>query len=214
MDNLPEERKNPETAEETQWSRRQFLVGTGGIAAAGVVALFGRPAIVSAARSVFGSPVTSGAFHVYAFDYYFVPNYMTWRVGDKMEVTFHNMSATHYHEWTIGRDPKTDNFQGFGTLTSDGWSIDFWQDVPVTLSDPVNVDNFVPNKAIVTYTGPKSAYQIGSGGVFSPTLQPGGSIKLTFTVPNKPGIWHYGCFVQEFIHYRAGMRGTLNILPA
>lgn len=214
MDKLPDGSGFDENSEENQWSRRQFLLGTGGLAVAGAVALFGHSAVVNAARSVFGSPVSSGKIHLYAYDYFYVPNYMTWRVGDKMEVVFHNQSPTHYHEWTIGNVPNHDVFQGFGRLTSDGWHKDFWDGVPVTLSNPYKIDNFVPHKAIVTYTGPKAQYQIASGGDFSPTLKPGGSITLSFTVPDKPGIWHYGCFVQEFIHYRAGMRGTLRILPA
>jgi hypothetical protein len=140
---------------------------------------------------------------------------MTWRVGDRMEIIFHNQSRTHWHEWTIGRPRvNTQYFQGFGVLNADGWVHDFWDGVHVTLSDPVAIDNFVPHKAIVTYVGPKGPYQLATGGDFSPTLQPGGSIHISFTVPDKPGLWHYGCFVQEYIHYRTGMRGTLNIIRA
>ena len=201
-------------APEPTWSRRQFLYGAGVLGAAGIVSLFGRVPIVDAARAVFGSPVLSGPIHVYQYDYYFIPNYMTWRVGDRMEVILHNQSPTHWHEWTIGRHPNTDVFQGFGRLTSDGWAIDFWNGVAVTLSDPVGIDNFVPNLAKVTYIGPQSLYHIATGGVFSPTLMPGGTIHLSFTVPDKPGLWYYGCFVQQFIHFRTGMRGVLNILPA
>lgn len=205
---------SPDGAYEPTWSRRQFLWGSAGLTAAGLVGLFGRNTVVSAVRNLVGSPVMAGKIHVYQFDYYFVPNYMTWRVGNRMEVVLQNQSHTHWHEWTIGRHPHTDIFQGFGRLTSDGWSEDFWDGVRVTLSDPYKVDNFVPSEAKVTYIGPKQDYQIASGGVFSPTLQPGGSLHLSFTVPDKPGIWHYGCFVQQFIHFRAGMRGTINILPA
>ncbi|PSR35851.1 MAG: hypothetical protein C7B44_12095, partial [Sulfobacillus thermosulfidooxidans] len=83
-----------ELPEESTWSRRQFLWGMGGIAAAGAVTLFGRQALVSAARGVFGSPVDSGNLNFYAYDYYYIPNYMTWRVGDYMRVTFQNQSHT------------------------------------------------------------------------------------------------------------------------
>lgn len=199
---------------EQSWSRRQLLWGGAGLAAASLVALFEKPAIVGLARDVFGSPVSSGKINLYQFDYYFVPSYMTWRVGDKLEVTLQNQSHTHWHEWTIGRHLNMDFFQAFGELSADAWAIDFWKDVDVTLSDPYKIDNFVPNTAHVTYVGPKGPYQIQSGGDFSPTIQPSGSIKLSFTVPNKPGIWYYGCFVQEFIHYRDGMQGIINILPA
>ncbi len=196
------------------WSRRQFLWGAAGLTVAGVVALFGKRAIVDSARAVFGSPVSSGKINLYQFDYYYVPNYMTWRVGDFVEVWLQNQSRTHWHEWTIGRHVNTLPFQAFGNLPADAWATDFWSGVPVTLSDPVKVDNFVPHNAKVTYVGPKGPYQIASGGDFSPTLQPGGSIKLSFTVPDKPGLWDFGCFVQEYIHYRTGMRGQINIIRA
>ena len=200
---------------EATWSRRQFITGLTGLGVAGAVTMFGKSALVDAARRVFGSPITSGLTHIYALDFYYVPNYMTWRVGDRMEVIFHNQSRTHWHEWTIGRPhPNLEDFQAFGVMNRDGWVEDFWNGVPVTLSDPVAIDNFVPHNAKVTYVGPKRPYQIGSGGDFSPTLQPGRSIHLSFTVPDQPGIWHYGCFVQQFIHLRPGMRGTLNIVRA
>jgi hypothetical protein len=125
----------PEEPEETTWSRRQFLWGMGTVAAVGAVTLFGRQTMVNAARSVFGSPVDSGSLKFYAYDYYFIPNYMTWRVGDYMQVTFQNQSHTHWHEWTIGRHVNEAYFQAFGELPADAWQIDFWDGVPVTLSN-------------------------------------------------------------------------------
>ncbi|MCL5012499.1 MAG: twin-arginine translocation signal domain-containing protein [Firmicutes bacterium] len=205
---------NGENVEENQWSRRQFLVGTTALGVAGAVTLFGRQSLVDAARGIFGSPVQSGTVHLYAYDYYYIPNYMTWRVGDRMDVIFQNQSHTHWHEWTMGRHVNEAYFQAFGNLPADAWAVDFWDGVHVTLSHPYEVDNFVPNRAIVTYEGPKALYNIQTGGDFSPTLKPGGSLHISFTVPNKPGIWDYGCFVQEYIHYRTGMRGKVRILPA
>lgn len=194
MDNTPERGQagsNAETPEELQWSRRQFIWGSAVAGAAGLVALFGKGTIANAARGIFGSPVSTGLVHVYQEDYYFVPNYMTWRVGDRMTLRLHNMSLTRYHEMQLGRDVSTENTV-FGTLTADGFLKDFWEGVPVTASNPYLIDNFVTNKAIMTFEGPKSAYQLATGGGFSPTLKPGGHIDLQFTVPDKPGIWHYG----------------------
>lgn len=192
MSETPESQLAPEEqGEGQQWSRRQFIWGTTGLVAAGAVALFGRPAIVSAARGIFGSPVDSKFVHVYQQDFYFVPNYMTWKVGDHMTLRLHNMSPYRYHEMQLGRHVSTESTI-FGTLTADGFTEDFWQGVPVTASHPFMIDNFVTNKAIMTFVGNKSQYQLATGGGFSPTLKPGGHINLTFTVPNKPGIWHYG----------------------
>lgn len=174
-----------------EWSRRQFITGVGGLFAAGAAALWLGTPIVSAARSIFGSPVESGLIHVYQQDYYFVPNYMTWRVGQRMTLRLHNMSTVRYHEMQIGRHVSTEHTV-FGTLTADGFTEDFWAGVPVTFSNPSKVDNLVVNKAIPTFEGPKSAYRLATGGSFSPTLRPGGSIDIAFTVPNKPGRWQYG----------------------
>jgi hypothetical protein len=197
-----------------EWSRRQFLGGTVALGVVGAVALLGRSTVVDAARGIFGSPVRSGRVPLYAYDYYYVPNYMTWRVGDRMDIIFQNQSHTHWHEWTMGRHVNEQYFQAFGELSADAWRVDFWDGVPVTLSDPYKIDNFVPHDALVTYEGPRSLYNIQSGGDFSPTLKPGGSLHIAFTVPNKPGIWDFGCFVQEYVHYRTGMRGKVHILPA
>jgi hypothetical protein len=206
--------QEPSGVVEQLWGRRQIIWGGIGLGAIALISLFAKPDIVGLTRRLAGSPVSSGKINLYQFDYYFIPNYMTWRVGDRLEVTLQNQSHTHWHEWTIGRKLNLAFFQGFGSMNADAWAIDFWDGVDVTLSDPYKVDNFVPHEAHVTYVGPKAPYQIASGGDFSPTLQPGGSLKLTFTVPNKPGIWRFGCFVQEFIHYRDGMKGLIEILPA
>ncbi|CAB1129141.1 conserved protein of unknown function [Candidatus Hydrogenisulfobacillus filiaventi] len=203
----------PPAPEPAKWSRRQLLAGTGALGVVGLVALFGKSGVVDAARAVFGSPVQTGKIYVYQYDYYFVPNYMTWRVGDTITIALRNQSHTHWHEWVVGRHLHLQNTI-FGVVNGDAFKEDFFNGVHVTLSHPYKVDNFVPHKAIVTYEGPKSAFAIASGGDFSPTLQPGGAIDITFTVPDKPGIWHYGCFVQNNMHWRAGMQGIVNILPA
>lgn len=202
----------PDERPPEEWSRRQFLTVTGGAVAAGAIALFGAQPAVNLARSIFGSPVSSGLINVYQFDYYFVPNYMTWRVGDQNTIFLQNMSTTRWHEMQIGHNPSTVETL-LGKLTADGFTQDFWSGVPVVLSDPYKIDNFTPHSnQLTTYVGPKGPYQIQPEGTFSPTLQPGGHIKVSFTVPDKPGIWYYACFVQHQEHYRLGMRGTINII--
>lgn len=194
-----------------EWSRRQFLTVTGTAFAAGAVALFGAQPAVALARQIFGSPVSSGLINVYQFDYYFVPNYMTWRVGDEITIFLQNMSTSRWHEMQLGRHPSSVETL-LGKLTADGFDQDFWNGVTVRASDPYKIDNFATGNSDMSFEGPKSDYALTSGN-FSPTLQPGGHIKLTFTVPDKPGIWYYACFVQHQEHFRFGMRGTVNIIP-
>lgn len=207
------ERPEGPDGEPRLWSRKQLLAASGGLFVAGAASLFAAPQLVAAARSVFGSPVDHGVVDVYQYDYFFVPNYMTWRVGTPMTIHLQNMSTQRWHEWVVGRTLNLENTE-VGVQTADGFANDFWDGEHFTLSDVYRMDNFVPNKALVTYVGDKSAYNISGGGDTSPTLMPGGHVNISFTVPNKPGIWHYGCFVQNQEHWRLGMRGTINILPA
>lgn len=196
------------------WSRRQFLLGTGGLAVVGAAALFGRSAIGQAVQSMSGTPVSNGVVHIYTGDFYYVPSKMTWRVGDQVSLVFHNQSPDRFHEMMIG--------QGFDTTPSDLGTVktqfhrDFWDGVHVTIAAASGVDNLATNKAVaVSKVSPHPWLITAPGnGNFSPTLMPGGMIQFDFTVPNKPGAWQYACFVQGFMHYRAGMIGNLTILPA
>lgn len=208
---------NPEPAD---WSRRQFLLGTGGLAVVGLGALFAQGPIVAAAKALTGTttpPVDSGLTKVYAGDFYYLPNQMTWRVGDQMSLLFHNMSPNRYHEMMIGKGFAGQIMPTDLMPVKTQFATDFWDGVHVTIKQANGVDNLATNKAIVTSdVHPDKTWLITApgNGNFSPTLMPGGYIQLDFTVPDKPGQWQYACFVQGFVHYRAGMRGTINILPA
>lgn len=47
---------------------------------------------------------------------------------------------------------------------------------------------------------------------FMPVLEPVGWLGISFTVPDKPGTWSYGCFQQSGQHFANGMQGTVTIL--
>lgn len=47
---------------------------------------------------------------------------------------------------------------------------------------------------------------------FMLVLDPGGAATLTFTVPDKPGRWEFGCFRQDGQHYLNGMKGTITVV--
>lgn len=199
---------------ETDWSRRSFLITSAGALVAGAAALFESSNISRAASAILGTQVDSGLTNVYQNDYYFIPDYQTWRVGTPMVIDLQNLSPTRFHEMMIGRGGFVTDPNVFSDLKVQ-FNVDFWDGVHVTILEANGVDNLATNKAIVTSqvpTGPWLVTQPGNGN-FSPTMRPGGNIKLQFIVPNKPGIWHYGCFVQGYIHYADGMRGTINILP-
>lgn len=199
------ERRNPE------WSKSLFAVVSIAALVAAILGLFWQRQLGEAWSNTFGGRTPrAGTIDVLQYDYGFHPRHITWRVGDRVTISLHNESATHFHEMMIGR--AFDNTpSAFGPIHVQ-FGQDFWDGVHVTVSNAHNVDNLVPNKSIPAFVGPKPF--VTTGGNFSPTLRPGGSINLSFVVPNKPGTWHYGCFVQQFMHYVAGMNGTITILPA
>ncbi len=47
---------------------------------------------------------------------------------------------------------------------------------------------------------------------FMVVLEPGGSFTFSFTVPDTPGIWEYGCFQQTGEHYLNGMKGKIEVI--
>lgn len=42
-------------------------------------------------------------------------------------------------------------------------------------------------------------------------LRPGGSVTISFVVPNRPGAWQMGCFQGNGEHYTNGMKGTIDV---
>lgn len=202
-------------SEQLDWSRRKFIVGSLSVLAAGTVALFESSNISRAASALLGQQVDQGLTTVYQNDYYYIPDQMTWRVGTAMELNIQNLSPTHFHEMMIGRGGFVTAPNAFSNLDVQ-FTQDFWDGVHVTIEEANAIDNLAVNKAVVKLqvpSGPWLVTEPGNGN-FSPTIRPGGNIKISFIVPDKPGIWNYGCFVQGYIHYADGMKGTINILPA
>ena len=46
-------------------------------------------------------------------------------------------------------------------------------------------------------------------GNFMVVIQPGGSLVMRLTVPDKPGVWTFGCFQESGEHFLNGMRGRV-----
>ena len=44
-------------------------------------------------------------------------------------------------------------------------------------------------------------------------LEPGGTATISFTVPDKPGRWQFGCFEQSGQHFLNGMKGWVTVRP-
>lgn len=203
-------RQTKQIHRDPHWSAPTFFILIGLACIIALFSIFWQKPIREIVSKMMGQKLDEPYTRVYQYDYDYEPRHITWRVGDRVTIQLRNMSTTHWHEMVIGR--AYDNTpSAFGPIPTQ-FAYDFWDGVPVTFSDIHYVDNLVINKAIPTFIGPKP--NIATGGDFSPTLQPGGSINMTFTVPNKPGTWQFGCFVQQYMHFMTGMRGTITILPA
>ncbi|KUO95363.1 hypothetical protein [Ferroacidibacillus organovorans] len=194
---------------DSRWSAATFFVVLGLAVLIAVLSLFLKRPISDATAAMAGRALNEPVTRIEQYDYGFEPRHITWRAGDQVTISLHNRSTTHWHEMMLGRGydftPSV-----FGPIATQ-FDTDFWNGIHVTFSGANHVDNLCVNKAIAKFIGPMP--NVVTGGNFSPTLQPGGSLNMTFTVPNKPGTWYYGCFVQQYMHYIAGMRGTITILP-
>ncbi len=133
-------------------------------------------------------------FTINEFNYRFVPTHMVWHVGEKVSLTIENRSQSQppiAHQFSLGRNLETRN-NGFpGQPLAVGWKNDFFDGVPLTIAGQ---------------TAPIPS--------FSVSLEGGQKFHFTFVVPNKPGKWDYGCFLQTGQHFMNGMRGHVTILPA
>ena len=146
--------------------------------------------------SPFGQ-VINGVHHysIDEFNYYYKPGHMIWRVGEKVALTIDNRSQSApaiAHQFSIGRTLVSRN-NGFpkSQAMAVGWKDNFFDGVPIT-----------------------SGGQTAPIPAFSVSLNGGQKYTFSFVVPDKPGKWEYGCFLQTGQHFMNGMHGNIDILPA
>lgn len=135
-----------------EWGKGVFFGTLTVVLLIGIAVLFGRYWLEGIYQRTFEKTPMQGTVHVFQFDYYYEPRHLTWRVGDHVTLAIRNMSSTHWHEMVIG--------QGFDTVPTTFGPIptqfkrDFWDGVPVTISDATHIDNLVLNHAKATFVGP------------------------------------------------------------
>lgn len=141
--------------------------------------------------------VVAGVHHftIDEFNYYYKPDHMTWHVGEKVQLTIINRSQSQpalAHQFSIGQDvAKRNNGFPASQAIDVGWKNNFFDGVPITTAGQ---------------TMPIPA--------FSVSLNGGQNFTFSFVVPNKPGRWHYACFLQTGMHFMNGMHGLIKVLPA
>ena len=143
--------------------------------------------------------VINGVHHytIDEFNYYYKPGDMIWHVGEKVELTLVNQSQSAPPialQFAIGRTlVYRDNGSQKSRALAIGFKNNFFNGVPIQAP---------PSRT----TAPIPA--------FSVSLLKGQHFTFSFAVPNKPGKWEYGSFLQAGQQFMNGMHGNIRILPA
>ena len=129
-------------------------------------------------------------------DYSYTPNKMTWHVGDTVEITLKNESTDKAHELLMGKDVNYST-DSFGKKYADGWQTPLFTDA-----------------SQVQFGEGGDIAELRADGPETVALQPkGGHVVYTFTVPDKVGTWHFGCFEENGSHFSDhNMEGTIEIV--
>ena len=168
-------------------------------------------------------PAAEGAFTIAMTDYRFSPANMVWRVGERVTITLVGRSEAvppKPHEFMIGRGPRTTQTV-FGLRQEDGFETPFFSGVTVEIVSGSGLQMLMPGEANLTGLSPAQVITPGEMEMdrardmreFMPLVGPRGSFTFSFTVPDKPGEWIYGCFQQTGQHFLNGMKGTVTIIP-
>lgn len=128
-------------------------------------------------------------------EFAFTPSALELRVGQQVTIELVNLGALA-HELMMGRDVKMTNGR------PDGY-----------LNGPFELAGIEPE-----VHGGQMGEMFGHGmehSGFMVTVPVGNDMAtLTFTVTKAMiGEWEIGCFAQDGVHYNAGMKGTLVVLP-
>lgn len=168
-----------------------------------------------------GASVSLNTYKILMTDYKYSPDHMVWRVGDRVTITLIEKSEARPqkpHEFMIGRTPRTEETV-FGIHQEDGFETPFFSGVTIEIMSGSGLQMLMPGKAVLTglpamqvmSPGPMGEMEEMTG--FMPLVGAKGHLTFSFTVPDKPGEWTYGCFQQDGQHFLNGMKGTISILP-
>ena len=180
-----------------------------------------------------------GRFYVVQSSFRFSPSVMTWHVGEHVSLTIVNHDQARpprIHMWGVGRGLRMKHtvLQGdveqlrgdayvAGTLPADaahetligGFKHDLFKGMTIRVSHAHGVFLlFHPHEKVTGPSVPAKFVQKQDVGppIFAVQLLGGGAITFDFTVPDRPGLWGYGCFQQDSQHYLNGMRGQIEIV--
>lgn len=156
-------------------------------------------------------------------DYQFAPNHLTWHAGDRVTLTVVNESQAQPpkpHEIMFGRGPMEEEGP-FGPVQGDGFQTALLSGVALDIEQGSDLTMLMAPGSQLSGVDPMSvltpeAREMGMGEMmnqFMAVFSPGASLTFSFTVPDTPGDWEFGCFQQDGQHFLNGMQGTITILP-
>jgi plastocyanin len=155
-------------------------------------------------------------------DYSYSPKRLSWRPGETVTVTIVNRSSSRPgapHEIMFGRGPLREPGP-LGPIQGDGFEDQLLDGATVELRAGNGVTMVMAETARLTGVDPMSlmgpdmdmsGQEMRMGMDFMAVVEPGGSLTVSFQVPDRPGDWEFGCFQQDGQHYLNGMRGVLTV---
>jgi plastocyanin len=197
------------------------VVTARGLAAAAGVAVLALAGSVLWTVARAPSPA-SGEYRIAMDDYSFSPSRLTWQPGETVTVTILNQSSSRPgkpHEIMFGRRALREPGP-FGSIQGDGFEDQLLDRATVDLLAGERVSMVMAETTRLTGVDPMSlmgpsmdmtGQAMRMGMDFMAVIDPGGSLTFSFTVPDKPGDWEFGCFQQEGQHYLNGMKGVLTV---
>lgn len=139
-------------------------------------------------------------------DYSFTPDQMTWHVGEKIKLKVINTSKDDAHMFMMGKDPHYTKTK-FGKRYPKGWNTPLFTkpgQVTYHMGKDVLTENPKPGGTLQ-----EGGFELAKGSMDGATPH----VVITFTVPNKPGTWHFACFEQKGQHFTSHhMEGTIKIV--
>src|SRR3546814_10943663 len=104
----------------------------------------------------------------------------------------------------LGRTPRTTQTV-FGLRQEDGFETAFFSGVTIEIVAGSGLQMLMPGEAVLTGLSPAEIVMPGememdhAGDMrgFMPLVGSRGNLTFSFTVPDKPGEWIYGCFQQD-----------------
>lgn len=166
--------------------------------------------------------LNASEYRIVMDDFSFSPDRLTWRAGETVTVTIVNQTSSRPgkpHEIMFGRLPLREP-GAFGPTQGDGFEDQFLDRATVDLVGGELVSMVMAETARLTGVDPMSLMgpEMDMSGQemrmdmdFMAVVDPGGSLTFSFTVPDQPGDWEFGCFQQDGQHYLNGMKGVLTV---